>query len=87
MQEHPIRERDKSKEHDQTRMRYGHLLHLAQHTRLRNICHVDKDVIGRMTVERSTQTLLVKVVSDKADATSEDEEAVQCTDLQSLLSV
>lgn len=70
----------------ETRMRYEHLLHLAQHTRLRNVRHVDKDVIGRMTVERSTQTLLVKVVSDKADATSEDEEAVQCTDLHSLFS-
>lgn len=60
----------------------GHLLHLAQYTRLRNVGHVDKDVISRVTVKWGTQTLLIKVVSDKSDTASEDKEAVQCTNLR-----
>ena len=59
----------------------GYLLHLAQYARLRNVGHVDKNVISRMTVKWGTQSLLIKVVSDKPDAASEDKEAIQCTNL------
>jgi hypothetical protein len=34
-----------------------------------------------MTVQRGLQSLLVKVVADKTDATSENEETVQHTNL------
>lgn len=39
-----------------------------------------------MTVERSLETLLVEVVTDEADGATEDEEAVEGTDLDVLLS-
>ena len=64
----------------------GYLLHLAQYARLRNVGHVDKNVISRMTVKWGTQSLLIKVVSDKPDAASEDKEAVQCTNLDQSVS-
>ena len=63
-----------------------HLLQLAQDTRLRHVSHVDKNVIGRVTVKWGTKTLLIKVVSDKSDAASEDKEAVQCSNLRRSLS-
>lgn len=68
------------------RLPEGHLLHLAQYTRLRNVSHVDKDVISRVTVKWGTEPLLIKMVSDKPDAASEDKQAVQCTDLDQSLS-
>ena len=58
------------------------LRHLAQHARLRDVGHVDEDVVRRVTVERRTQTLLVEVVADEADAAAEYEEAVERTNLQ-----
>ena len=64
----------------------GYLLHLAQYARLRNVGHVDKNVISWMTVKWGTQTLLIKVVSDKPDAASEDKEAIQCTNLDQSVS-
>ena len=61
------------------------LRHLAQHTRLRQIRHVDEDVVRRVTVQRRAEALLVEVVSDEADAAAEDEEAVEGTDFDVLV--
>jgi hypothetical protein len=47
--------------------------------------HIDKDIICRVTVERRPQPLLVQVVSNKPDATTEDEQAIQSTDLDVLI--
>jgi hypothetical protein len=58
-----------------------HLLHPTQHARLGHIGHVDKDIISGMTVQRCTESLLVKMVSDKPDAAAEHEQAVQRADL------
>lgn len=60
---------------------YAYLRQLAQHTRLRDVRHVDEDVVRRVAVQRCTQTLLVKVVTDEADRATEDEQAVERTDL------
>lgn len=59
----------------------NHLLHFAQYSWLRHICHVDEDIICRVAVERSTQALLVKVVSNETDATAKHEQAVKGSDL------
>ena len=53
----------------------------AQDTGLCDVSHVDKDIVSRVTVEGSTEIFLVKVVADKADAASENEQAVQSADL------
>lgn len=58
------------------------LRHLAQYTRLRNVGHVDEDVVRRVAVQRRTQALLVQVVSNETDRTTEDEETVQSADLK-----
>ena len=39
-----------------------------------------------MTVERCSQALLIQVVSNETDATTEDEQAIQSTDLDVLIS-
>ena len=49
---------------------------------LGHVRHVDEDIISRVTVERSTEALLVEVVTNETDAASEHEETVQGTDLQ-----
>ena len=56
--------------------------HLAKHAGLRDVRHVDEDVVRGVTVERRTETLLVEVVADEADAAAEYEEAVERTNLQ-----
>ena len=61
------------------------LLHPAQHTRLRHICHVDKDIISRVAVQRCAETFLVKVVTDETDTASKHEQAVQRADLDVFL--
>ena len=55
--------------------------HLAQHARLRYVCHVDEDVVRGVAVQRCAETLLVEVVADEADGPAEDEETVEGTDL------
>lgn len=57
------------------------LRHLAQHTRLRKVRHVDEDVVRRVTVQRRAQPLLVQVVSNEPDRAAEHEQAVQRADL------
>ena len=56
--------------------------HLAEHARLRNVRHVDEDVVCRVTVQRCAETLLVEVVADEANRPSEHEQAVQGTNLR-----
>ena len=60
-------------------------MHLAEHARLRDVRHVDEDVVCGVAVERCTQALLVEVVADEADGATEDEEAVQGADLDVLI--
>lgn len=55
------------------------LLHLRQHPR--GLHSLDENVISGMTVKRRAETLLVKMVTDEADATTENEETVESTDL------
>ena len=43
------------------------LLDLAQHPWLRDVGHVDEDIVCWMTVQRCTEALLVEVVSDETD--------------------
>lgn len=62
-------------------------MHLTQNTRLANISHVDEDIVSGMTVQRCPQPLLVKVVSNETDAPSEDEQAVEGTNLDVLVSL
>lgn len=57
------------------------LLHLTQHPWLRDISHVDEDIISWMTVERCAEPLLIQMVTDEANAAPEDEQTVQGTDL------
>ena len=59
----------------------GRSMHLAQHTRLSDIRHVDEDVVRRVTVQGSLQPLLVKVVSNETDRSSQNEQTVEGTDL------
>jgi len=63
-----------------------HLLHAAKDTGLGNIGHVDEDVVCGVAVERSAEALLVKVVADETDGATEDEQAVQGTDLDVFIS-
>jgi len=63
----------------------GHLHNLRHDTRLGHILHVDEDIVGWVTVKRSPETLLVEVVADETDAASEDEQAVERTDLNVLV--
>lgn len=51
-----------------------------------NISHIDEDVVSWVTVQGSLQPLLVKMMTDETDATTENEETVECTDLDVLLS-
>ncbi|CAL1709374.1 unnamed protein product [Somion occarium] len=57
------------------------LLHLAQHPWLRDVRHVDEDIVRRMAVERCAQTLLVKVMPNETDGSAKDEKTVQGTNL------
>lgn len=61
-------------------------MHAAQHTRLRDVGHVDEDIVGRVAVQRSTEAFLIKVVSNETDAATEDEQTIQCTDLDVFIS-
>ena len=56
--------------------------HLAEDARLRDIRHVDEDVVGGVTVERRAEALLVEVVADETNAAAEHEQTVQSTDLK-----
>lgn len=57
------------------------LLHPPQHPRLTDICHVDENIIRRVTVQRCTKSFLVKVVSNETDGTTKDEQTVESTNL------
>jgi len=57
------------------------LLHLGNDARHHNILHGNKDVIGGMAVERRSESLLVEMVTNEADATTKDEETVQRANL------
>ena len=59
----------------------NHLVHLHGDTRLRNVCHVDKDIVCRVTVERCTQTLLVQMMANETDTATEHKETVQSSNL------
>jgi hypothetical protein len=65
------------------RVHHNHhrLLHPPEHTRLRDVRHVDEDIVRGVPVQRRTQALLVKVVSDEPDAAPEDEQPVERADL------
>ena len=56
-------------------------MHTAQHSWLRHIRHVDEDIVRRVTVKRCTQAFLVQMVTNETDATSKNEQAIQCTNL------
>jgi hypothetical protein len=55
------------------------LVDLSHDTGLHDIGHGDEDVIGRVAVQWSAETLLVEVVADEANAASEDEETIEST--------
>jgi hypothetical protein len=57
------------------------LCHLPQHPRLRQVSHVDEDIVSRVSVQRRTESLLIEVVSDETDRAAEHEQAVQRTNL------
>ena len=57
-------------------------LKLDGHPGLSHVSHVDEDVVGRVTVKRSTEALLVEVVTDKTNAASKDEQTVQGSNLR-----
>jgi len=54
---------------------------------LRHFRHVDEDVVGRMTVERSAEALLVQVMANETDAATEDEQTIEGTNLDILVSL
>jgi hypothetical protein len=60
-------------------------LHFPEHARLRQIGHVDENVVGGMTVERSTEPLLVQMVSDESNAPTEDKQSVERANLDILV--
>ena len=72
--------------HDDEQARYL-LVHLAQHPRLAHICHINKDIISRVPVQRRPQPLLIQMVSNETNAPAEHEQAVQGTDLDVLVSL
>jgi hypothetical protein len=53
---------------------------------LTDIRHIDEDVVCGMTVQRCTQTLLIKVVTNETDAAAENEETIQCSNLDIFIS-
>jgi len=53
---------------------------------LTDIRHIDKDVVGGMTVQGCTQTLLIEVVTDETDAATKNEETIQSADFYVLVS-
>lgn len=57
------------------------LRHLAEHARLRDVRHLDEDVVCGVAVQRRAEALLVEVVADEANAAPEDEQAVERTNL------
>ena len=59
--------------------------HLAKHARLRDVGHVDEDIVRRVAVQRRTETLLVEVVADETDAATEDEQTVERANLDVLV--
>jgi len=61
-------------------------LHLPQHPGLTQIGNVDEDIISRVSVKRRTEPLLVKMVSNETDATTEDEETVESPNLDIFVS-
>jgi len=78
---------NKSKKNSSLVIFVASLLHTTQHTRLRHISHINEDIISRMTVERRLQPLLVKMVTNKSDAATKNEQTVQSTDLDILVSL
>ena len=58
------------------------LRHLAKHARLRDVRHVDEDVVRRVTVQRRAEALLVEVVANETDAAAEDEQTVESANLE-----
>ena len=62
-------------------------MHTTQHPWLRYIRHVDEDIVCRVTVERCPQPLLIQVVSNETDATTKDEQAIESTNLDVLISL
>lgn len=48
---------------------------------MRQVCHVDEDIVGGMAVQRRTEAFLIEVVADETDRAAENEQAVQRADL------
>ena len=48
---------------------------------LGHVRHVDEDIISRVTVERSTEALLVEVVTNETDGTTQHEQAIESSNL------
>ena len=57
------------------------LLDLAQHPWLRDVGHVDEDIVGGVAVERGTETFLIEVVANETNRSAKDEETVEGTNL------
>ena len=53
------------------------MVHLSNDTGLHDIGHGDEDVVSGVAVQRCTETLLVEMVADEADAAPEDEQTVE----------
>jgi len=71
---------------ENVRAREKSLLHAAKDTRLRDVSHVDEDVVRRMAVERCAEALLVKMMADETNRTAKNEEAIQGTNLDVFIS-
>lgn len=48
---------------------------------MRDIGHVDEDIVGGVAVERSTETFLIEVVANETNRSAKDEETIEGTDL------
>ena len=57
-------------------------MHLPEHAGLRDVRHVDEDVVGGVAVERGAEALLVEVVADETNAAAKHEEAVERANLE-----
>lgn len=59
--------------------------HLAQNTRLTDVCHVDEDIVRRVTIQRCLEALLVKMMADEANGATKNEETIEGTNLNGKL--
>lgn len=50
-----------------THVMHSTLYYFPQHPRLRQVSHIDEDIVSWVSVKRRTQSLLVEVVADETD--------------------